>query len=122
METIESFEKALQKQIKDKSYNGYTEFEECAFCTSKTTTSGCFTCNIFKIKGAIAQLNVSILTRMKSEPVLFIFNEKYKQYIKKYALIELLPLDCIKWTYNLENDYVGCVVNKNWFYEEGNIC
>lgn len=121
METMESFEKALQKQLQDKSYNGYAEFEECDFCTKKATTSGCYTCNIFKIKGAIAQLNVSILTRIKSEPVLFIFNEKYKQYIKKYALIELLPSECIKWTLNLEDDYVGCVVNKNWFYEEGNI-
>ena len=74
METMESFEKALQKQIVEKSYNGYTEFEECDFCTKKTTTSGCYTCNIFKIKGAIALLNVSILTRIKSEPVLFIFN------------------------------------------------
>lgn len=121
METIESFEKALQKQLSDKRYNGYTEFEECNCCTKNVTTSGCYTCNIFKIKGAIAQLNVSILTRIKSEPVLFIFNEKYKQYIKKYALIELLPPECIKWTLNLEDDYVGCVVNKNWFYEEGNI-
>ena len=114
METMESFEKALQKQIVEKSYNGYVDFEDCDFCTKKATTSGCYTCNIFKIKGAIAQLNVSILTRMKSEPISYILNEKYRQYIEKHVLIELLSKESIIWTSNLEEDYVGCVVNKNW--------
>lgn len=114
METIESFEKALQKQLSEKRYNGYTEFEECTCCTKKVTISGCFNCNLYRIKSSIAQLNISILTRIKSEPVLFVFNEKYKPYIEKYALIELLPKEGIMWSTNLESDYVGCMINKNW--------
>lgn len=117
MYTMEDFEKALKQQVIKNKYNGYADFEECDFCVNKTTTKSCLSCKIYSIKGAIAQINLSILSHQKDDIVLFIFNEMHRPYIEKYALIELIPVNCIRWTHNLENDYVGVVVDKKWFNE-----
>ena len=115
--TMEDFEKALKQQVAKNKYNGYADFDECDFCINKVTTQGCLSCKIYSIKGAIAQINLSILSHQKDDIVLFIFNEMHRSYIEKYALIGLIPVNCIKWTNNLENDYVGVVVDKKWFNE-----
>lgn len=112
--TMQEFEKALQKQIVEKSYNGFVDLEECNKCKNKTTTMMCSSCKYYKIKNAIAQINMSILTRMKNEPFSFIFNKRYRPYIEKHVLIELLQKESIIWTSNLEDDYMGCIINKNW--------
>ena len=96
-------------------FNGYNDFEECDFCTDKATTDGCFNCNIFRIKSAVDELNRSIMTKTSYEMVLYMLNEKYRQYIEKYSKVDVLPKDCVKWVVQLPDDCLGTVIQKQWF-------
>lgn len=93
-------------------YNGYNDFEECDFCVDKATTNGCLTCEIGKIKSAIRGFNEYINTRIDYKKDLICINEKYKQYIKKYSDLNLVPKKMIRYlTDVMDDDVVVMVLN-----------
>lgn len=99
-------------------YNGYKDFEECEFCEDKTTSKGCFNCKYFKIKNAIKGLNEYINTRIDFETDLLFINENYKQYIKKYSNINLVPNKMVEYTsYICDDSTIAMVIDKRVLYD-----
>lgn len=96
-------------------FNGYADFDECKFCDDKFTTKCYPTCNTYKTKQAIMQLNKNILNRCNKSQI-YLLNKRFEAQLHKYSYIDMLPEDAITWTNTLDSSIIGCVINREeWF-------
>lgn len=87
-------------------------YNECIDCYDKTTTTGCFKCDIFKIKSAIQELYDFIESHKSNlSQYIFFINDKYYKQIESSLNFNLSVVD-ITISKRLEDNQICVVVDK----------
>lgn len=92
-------------------------FNECKHCYKKATTTGCFTCNTYRIKSAVNELNDFIKAHKSnlSQFILYI-NTIYYPKVKSVLKLELNAPDLeIRHNTLMENNVVFIIIDKKAF-------